>query len=473
LPFNSKFQLYNLTYDWNLPGVSLTATGSYYRYDILRSTDFTGSYIALKNNAARCGLWSGTPGACGAAQLNRYNNFIDSILPVTGWQPAWLKSKNFEVRAASSGDGPFNWTIGGYYEDRHDHIDSNTSLADPATGATYLPLRNRAYRYVETKMTQKAAFAELSYALMEGLTATYGARYYDYKKTVQGQNLMGDILFASFPGAFSSVTANANGWLHKFNLAYQANRRLMVYATASKGFRPGGANNIPTLPTGLVNYSPDSLWNYELGAKTSWLNGALVVNGAIYQIDWSNMQTSARTADGVFSFITNAGAARVRGAELEVTARPIQGLTWTGGLGYVDAKLTENQANSSTQLTGTTGRAGDRLPNVPKWTLSSTLSYSWPLTGDINGLLRADWAYTGPMQSSFRPDTDPYFERYGKYSTIGLRAGIETDRHGIYLFVQNLTDKAGITGASSSFGIERQIYTIAPRTIGINGRVSF
>ncbi|MET0373711.1 MAG: TonB-dependent receptor [Rhizorhabdus sp.] len=472
LPFDSKFQLYNLKLDRKLGGVNLTATGGYYRYDILRSLDFTPSVAALSRVPGACQAFyaQGTP--CTSTQLASYAAFGQSRLPAIGYQPAWLRSQNYEVRLSSDRGNLLEWTVGGYYERRHDHIDSNVTTVSALDGSIPDPLQNLSYRYVETRQHQVAGFGELSLHPVENLTLTAGARYYDYRKTVAGEATLASPLTASALAPFNEETAKEHGWLEKFNVSYRITPRVMVYASASKGFRPGGANNIPVLPANLIVYKADSLWNYEAGLKSSWLDNKLVFNAAIFQIDWSDMQVSARTADGLYSFLTNAGKARVRGGEADLTLYPVPGLTLNGAVGYSDARLTQDQSNSAVLVTATTGRDGDRIPNTPAWTASASASYNWPLTDNLDGMLRADYAYTGDMRGTFRT-TDPYFTRYGKYSTVNLRAGVEKEGWGLYVFCQNLTNEAGITGRSTGLGFTNLSYSIPPRTIGINARFGF
>ncbi|HTK36382.1 MAG TPA: TonB-dependent receptor [Caulobacteraceae bacterium] len=472
LPFNNTLNLFNLTYNWELPGVTLTATGSYYKYEILRATDFTASYVPLLTSNAACQRFYSITASCTPAQQSTFATSLSGQFPIGGWQPGYLKSRTLEVRASSRGNGPLTWTLGAYYEHRNDYIDSNTSLANPLTGDFYMPLQNRAYRWVATDVTQKAAFAEVSYNPVEPLTLTVGARRYDYEKVTSGETPLGDRVFGGVSAPYSEAGANAKGWLTKFNASYKFSSRIMGYVTAAQGFRPGGANNIPVLPQGLVPYGADKLWNYEVGLKTSWLNGALVANLAAYQTDWTNIQTSARTADNAFSFITNAGAARVKGGELEVTARPARGFTLGAAAGYIDARLTEDQRNASVLVTATTGRAGDRLPSVPKFNASMNATYTWPVFSGYDGLVRLDYAYTGQMQTTFRT-TDPNFTTYGDYGTVNLRIGIENGKRGIYLFAQNLTDIAGVTGASRTVGGPPVVYSLPPRVIGVNARIAY
>jgi iron complex outermembrane recepter protein len=282
------------------------------------------------------------------------------------------------------------------------------------------------------------------------------------------------MLTGAAPAAYSERSANASGWVYKFNASYKFNKDFMAYATASEGFRPGGANNIPGLNSALVVYNPDSLWNYETGVKTTWLGGKLTANASAYRIDWKNRQTSALTADGLYSFITNAGAARIQGLELEVAAKPMTGLSLTGAVGYTDAKLTQDQANANILVDGSTGKKGDRIPLVPDWSASLSASYVWPLPiGEgLNGLVRADAAYTGEMVSTFRP-TYVYFDKFGGVATVNLRAGVESDKWGAYAFVTNLTDATGVLNKNSGVGYRGLLFSMTPRTVGVNARRKF
>jgi outer membrane receptor protein involved in Fe transport len=468
LPFNSELNLYNIVLNQKLGGVALTATADYYRYDILRTIDFSPTVNALSQVPANCQSFYAQASACSGDQLSSYRAYGLSRLPAVGYQPASLKAHNYEARLSSDNSSIFQWTFGGYYELRNDHIDSNTTTANPVTGEVYNLLWNLSYRYVETRTRQTAGFGEVSLEPLDGLTLTGGLRYYDYSKRVQGEAFLGSILTASTVTPFASTTTKANGWLEKFNISYAVRPGALVYATASKGFRPGGVNNIPGLPAGLVTYAPDSLWNYEAGFKTSWLNDRLTVNGALFQIDWNNMQVGTRYLS-IYSVLTNAGKARVRGAELELTARPVRGLDLSAAAGYVDAKLTQDQTNS---LVVASGLAGDRVPNVPKWTASASAAYRWSLTDSLTGMLRADFAYTGRMQSDFRPSFVYYLE-YGDYATLDLRASVEAEKWTVSAFVQNAGNVKGITGASSGLGYSELSYSIPPRTVGLNFSVRY
>ena len=124
--------------------------------------------------------------------------------------------------------------------------------------------------------------------------------------------------------ASSERQVGPSGRRHRLHPPAQPHLRItddhLVYATWSRGFRPGGINRRGTLPP----YDADFITNYELGFKTDWLNNRLRFNGAIYQLDWTNIQFSFLGANGLTE-IHNAGNARIRGVEFDFFARPAAG----------------------------------------------------------------------------------------------------------------------------------------------------
>lgn len=467
LPFRSEMQLYNLKADQDFGFATLTATGTYYKFNIVRAVDFTPAVAALGSLPSTCSAYYGQSAACSADQQSDFSDYASSVLPAIGYQPAWLKSQNYEVRLASNGTNFIDWTIGGYYEHRKDHIDSNTTSVSPVDGSVPDPLRNLSYRYVETKVRQLAGFGEVTLHPTDKLSLTGGLRYYDYTKTTGGEATLASPLTGSVLANYSREKASANGLIQKFNISYNFTPDFMAYASAAKGFRPGGANNIPILPDNLIAYDADSLWNYEAGVKTSWLGGDVIFNAAVFQIDWSNMQLSARTADGLYSFLTNAGAARIRGGEVDLTVRPLSGLSLSVSGGYTDGKLTEDQANEDILVTASSGKKGDRLSNSPKWSGAASAAYKWALSDRFDGLLRADFAYTGKMKSNVSR-TDPYLTYYGDYATLNLRAGVENETWGMAVYVNNVTDTVGNVSQTNGFGYSNLTFSIQPRTFGVN-----
>ncbi|NQE64361.1 TonB-dependent receptor [Caulobacter sp. RHG1] len=472
---NSKLALYNVTAEWDLQFATLTATSSYYKWKMLRNSDWTNNIANNRTSSAACGRYFGLSGTtCSSAQLSQYTAWADSRGPAVSWQPMSLETWTHEVRMAGSlFEDKLDWTGGVYYETRKDHVDSIQTRADATTGMAVTPFDALGARYIDNDVKQTAFFGELAYHVTDALTVTGGARRFDYNKTVSGAVTVGNVISNSPITAFSQVDASAKGWVQRLNVAYEFDKSLMVYAQASKGFRPGGANNIPGLTSGLVAFAPDSLWNYEAGVKSDWFDRRLTVNMSAYQIDWNNIQVQAQANVGAnFFIITNAGAARIRGVELETTLRPMTGLTLGAAVGVSDAKLTEDMTNSSVTVSGSTGLYGDRLPFVPKFNGSLNADYTWPVADGLNGLMHLDASYTGGTASQFRP-TYVYYEKVPAYTVVGARVGVEGDGWGAYAFAQNLTNSVGPVSITSAAGALDQVVSLTPRTLGVMVRRTF
>ncbi|WP_030539834.1 TonB-dependent receptor [Sphingobium sp. DC-2] len=179
----------------------------------------------------------------------------------------------------------------------------------------------------------------------------------------------------------------------------------------------------------------------------------------------------ARKADGLYSFLTNAGGARIRGAEAELAVEPVRGLSLTASLGYLDAKLTSDQVLTEFQNATVGGKKGDRLGSAP-WSASATAAYLWPVSARWKGLLRADYSYSGKGRVGFTT-TDSYYTEYGDFSVLNLRAGVQDDRYGIFLFVQNAGNVNGIASRLSTFGVSNLTFSVPPRTVGVNLRAAY
>jgi iron complex outermembrane receptor protein len=478
-PTDDNLRMYNVTAKWDLNFATITATSSYYKWTLLRNSDYTPTLSANRANATSCRNYiAGGPAAagttnpaCSTAQMAQYTAYADSRTPGALYQPMGLTSWNHELRANGSlFDDKLDWTAGAYLEKRDDFIESQVAKASAAGVINATDLT--AWRHVGTETKQTAFFGEITYKPIEKLSITGGLRRFDYDKTVSGQVLISNFITQSYVGPAAQVDASASGWVSKVNVSYQVTSDAMVYALAAKGFRPGGANNVPGLASALLAYAPDSLWNYEAGVKTQWFDRRLTLNAAAYQIDWSNMQISATSANGAFGFLTNAGAAKIQGLEIEATARPISGLTLSATAAFVDAKLTQDQANSTVLIGGSTGLRGDAFPNVADFSGSVAAEYTWPLQGDLNGFLRADYAYVGESASQFRPTFSQY-EKQGDYGYANLRGGVEGPDWGAYVFLNNATNEVGLMSVTTALNNPKQVVSINPRTLGVQVRKRF
>jgi iron complex outermembrane recepter protein len=365
-----------------------------------------------------------------------------------------------ELRIASTGAGPLQWLGGAYYSTFHatSHVYSYYDGFEALFGTTNLADNHRLL-----DVDQYALFGEASYLLPSNLKATVGARYYNFHSnsatSVSGVSANGtsDTLYG---------VAQNSGVSPKFNLAYIPDDNTTLYGTISKGFRPGGPNSpIPLpCPAAPTQFGPDSVWSYELGEKLRLAQARVSINSDVYYEDWSNLQQQVAPGCG-FKYTTNAGKAKVYGAELEVALVIVPGLVLAQNVGYT-------HATNSTTVPDAGVVSGDRLLDVPEVTTNTNLSYHYPLVGALSLVASVNNSYVDSIQDiTFGRNTLP------SYDLVNTRFGVQSDRWSVLLFVDNLTDKRALlsdTGAlSANISILNRVATNQPRTIGADLNFKF
>jgi outer membrane receptor protein involved in Fe transport len=323
------------------------------------------------------------------------------------------------------------------------------------------------------QITQKAVFGEINVDLTRQLQATLGLRAFNI--TQQDASRYTGV-YNGGPTA-SSGSSKESGTTPKYELSYHFSPDVLAYALASKGFRQGGP--LDGYPATLCNkdldaiglsgfpssFKADTLWNYEMGAKTAWLDNSLTVNGSVYYIDWSNVQQLIALPTCGFNFTGNFGKAVSKGSELEFQYKPVSALRLTLGLAYNEAKLTSTVA-------GAQGSAGDALENAPRWMGSTSAEYDRQITSETSGFARVDFNTTSRQFNNFVP-TSNYYQRAG-YSLANARIGAKWQKWQASLFINNAFDKHAETALPSSYAIDlpttRRLSLNQPRTIGLDFR---
>lgn len=469
-PYRSRSQIYNLTARYDADVATVTAVASYQHRKSLYTPSDDTFYAQSTANPGGCAL-NYNVDSCSNAQLSQFYNYLSTITPTAFIVPGATQDLTGELRATSSGDHRLSWTVGLFAEDRKEHVVSEDVVASSVTLAPLQPPMVVYYRPVSDRYRQVAAYGELSYKPIDKLTLTAGLRYFHYSRTVAGSTEVPWGLFGEYaPTPTSTFGTKENGTLLKFNGEYRFNPDLMVYASASQGYRPGGANQVVGLATQLTPYRADHLWNYELGVKSSFLDRRLVVDAALFEIDWTDIQVSGFTPDDLHEFIANAGAARVRGAEFEVTARPTSALTFGANLTLLDAKLTKGESSS---VIVSPGQAGDRMPFIPKVMADVNAEYRRPLGDAWSAYVRLDANYVGESFSTFGV-ADPDRLRIKAYALANARIGVDGDKWSAYLFINNLFDSVAINQASQiAYPHTYNVTSATPRTAGVGLRRRF
>ncbi|MCL9998775.1 MAG: TonB-dependent receptor [Erythrobacter sp.] len=410
-----------------------------------------------------------------------------------------------ELRVSSPQDAPLRF-IGGVFAQRQYHrITQNYIIEDIADSITVTGTESNIWLTRQERVDRDyAAFGELSFDVTEQLTLTGGARLYNYKNSLVGffgfsdgyssrtgeAACFGPAVVSDSPCTNLDKTTSDTDAIYKLNATYKITPDVLVYATWSQGFRPGGVNRRGTLPP----YLPDTLDNYELGWKTSF--GDVTFNGAVFQEDWNDIQLSFLGANGLTE-IRNAGVARIRGIEADFTYRA-GGLTLSASGSYNDATIRRDFcriANPTFDCTLNPGDgrvnallapAGTQLPVTAKFKGNAIARYEFPV-GGWDGHVQGAASYIGRRRSDLRTAENAIKGDFDPYTTVDLSLGMRKDSLRFELFVTNLFDVRGVinsgvqcvetvcgdpTGISNTGGAFYDFIT-RPRIIGLKAGFDF
>jgi outer membrane receptor protein involved in Fe transport len=233
----------------------------------------------------------------------------------------------------------------------------------------------------------------------------------------------------------------------------------MVYVTWSEGYRPGGLNRDPGLPS--QEWVPDFLTNYEFGWKTTWNGGRVRWNGAAYLMDWDDIQYTVYnfSLSACCGNVYNLSTAKVKGFETDISMLASESLTLSAALAYNDGETTDDFVLPNGLLSVPDGT---ELPNVPEFKGNIFARYEFSIS-DMPAFAQLVWSYTGGSYSEIVPSTR---FKQSSYSIANFRTGINRDNWGVDLFVNNLTDEVAEFYVHPR-NYEPTVVTNRPRSYGL------
>ena len=377
-------------------------------------------------------------------------------------------SQEFSLTGQSF-DGKLDWVVGlyYYYEDLDFQVPARLGILGViAPGIEFLGFN----RGILEETSSTAGFADATYSVTEDLRLSLGIRYTHDDKDIShtDHQLFSNSLPFDFPGfppflpaipAMSTATVVAcedlesdpseDATLPKARVEWDITEDILGYFQWTEGFKSGGGN---PLICGN-NFDPEDITSYEAGLKTSFLDGALVMNLSAYRYDYEGLQFTKSTALG--GFIENLDEVTVAGAELELKWQAGELVAFDGTVGYTDSEIEE----ATDALDGRFGidrpRTGNPVPNTPELTISAGVNLSMPTdVGEFR--LRAEAYYSSEVQ--YRPFGNSADES-DSYTLVNIYAGYTppSERFSLQGYVRNLTDKeylrtlsfspsAGLTG---------------------------
>lgn len=378
-----------------------------------------------------------------------------------------------ELRIASSGTGPFKWTVGGFY------LDADITAGQFARSPDLVPILggdNVVDLNIKGRQIEYAGFGEATYTLGDKIDLSAGVRV--SRVTLRNDVRTGGFLpvFSLDQAAYVNQTFNQRNTpvTPHFSITWRPTQDLSLYAAAARGYRVGGIN--VTSGVGGRNtprtYGSDSLWNYEVGIKGRLFDGRLDFALAGYYIDWKDIQVSL--VNNIGNYTGNAGRAHLYGVEFEGTARLTDHFTLGAAFNFSSNEIAQRTEGLGTAAGVVTVVPGDKLAASPESQANGFAEYRFDL-GKAQVYARIAARYVGPAYTAFNRAG----ARFGDYGAADLRIGADFGRFEVVGFINNLTDSAGKTSAGDATFAgpvllnEKVAFRLQPRTIGLTVRANF
>jgi outer membrane receptor protein involved in Fe transport len=370
-----------------------------------------------------------------------------------------------------------NWTVGVFYQ----HSKENTveNVYDPfILNQLGLPLGD-GYIYKQNPFLavdkQLAVFGQADLKLSPRVKATLGVRY-------SNAEFSSDTYYSGFvvgPPVSSQGTLKEHPVTPKLGINFQVTPDNLLYASAAKGFRVGGANPAIGIFCGLQPgpyYNSDSVWSYEVGSKNQSSDHKLMLDTSAYIIKWKNVQQNVYLPCG-FQFTDNLGNAESKGFDMAFSLKLWDAFWFGGTVAYTSATYTEDVLKVVSGQTLPIAQNGDHLAGAP-WNLAVWGQANFAAFGG-DGYVRMDFQHN-EEQRDRTPEQNPANYTYQLWrrglpsvDNLSLRAGVNYGRLDVSAFVTNLTNSLPALTRNQDVGTPAGgtplFYDITqrPRTFGV------
>jgi len=502
-PFTDEFLLVDLNIRYDFDNMALTSITSYTDRDVLVVRDAT----ALTGSI--------TGGSFG---------FAEEVYTIDGPLDDATTAEVITQELRLSGtNNRVDWVGGLFYSDTKRVygqsllVDGFTDLAfetDPELAESFdLPYQGpRAggdelfFSDLDYSFEQIALFGEMTYSVSDRLNLTGGLRWYDFTED----------RIQAFYGLYSPSTetigsTSSDGLAPRFMASYLVTDTTHLNAQISKGFRLGGINdplNVPLCtPEDLVtfggqeNWDDETLWNYEVGTKSTIMGGRGVFNTALFYMEINDLQATVTAGSCSSRVIFNVPDAKSAGLELEFAAQTSEHFDFAISAGYYDATLEStltsiDEDGNASVVSGI--EKGNRLPTVPEFQGAVAANYQWLVKESWLAYVTGSYKYVGSrftqvgdqaagfgtvdlqaldftIGGPLTQDTFMFNPELPSYNILNLRFGFTNEKWDVALFANNITDERGLMALDQERGtLARVAYlTNKPRAIGISARVNF
>jgi outer membrane receptor protein involved in Fe transport len=451
----------------------------------------------------------------------------------------WYEKLSQEIRIASPADWRARFVAGLFYQNQKHRIEQRYIVDNLATSLEVTGWPDTWWLTEQEREDEdKAIFGEVTFDFTEKLSGTAGIRFFESENSLKGffgfgytndftsrtgerrcfgfeygqpGEPAGPVSPPPSPGGGINggpctnldKTVDDSDQTHKLNLTYRFDDDRLIYATYSTGYRPGGVNrrNEP----GFGPYDPDFLDNYELGWKTTWADGTLRWNGAVFWQQWDDFQFSFLGQNGLTNIKNAEGGATIPGVETELEWAATENLTLAGGLMWIKPELDGDfceetldrndvvsaadggvdgpneplsTANCAVFYSASFAPDGTTLPITPEFKANLVARYAYTF-GELGGHLQVAAVYTGSSRSALLPsDEQALGGEQDDYTLVDVSASLERGSWTAELYVNNAFDERAeffrfaqcdeaICGGSTGLGGSTYIVSGPPRMIGL------
>lgn len=426
-----------------------------------------------------------------------------------------VESFSQELRLAGDLDR-LKWLVGLNYA-TNDVKSAENILTGDSTNTAILPggpWIASSVTSITQDITDQAVFANVEYLLTEQLTVLAGLRYNenenDFTTCMTEADAAGGMM-TTFPffsdvlrtGAPQGTTASMTDCLAldastllvtrtpwegsldednvswRLGLNYAASDDLLLYGLVSEGYKTGSFPLIPASTTSQnTPVTQESVLAYELGFKWTLPEQTAQLNGALFYYEYEDKQVRGIIKDPIFNQLdklVNIPESSITGAELELTVRPLDGLTVRVSGTYVDSEVDEfysffNPLTGSDEdgINGVREQgdfSGSELPFTPKTHIVADVDYRWPLSGNLGAFVGGNVLHNSEANSTFG---GPRETRIDSFTTLDLRAGVESldGAWTLSLWGRNVTDEYYWTNQFVTQDVITR-FAAKPRTYGV------
>ncbi len=388
-------------------------------------------------------------------KINFLSEFVNAFFPPNAFGSIEFEDRESEtltqeIRVNSNWDKPLNYTVGAFY--RKTDTSQTQILSYPAffgfppqvtTGAA--PIDSKSW----------AVFGELSYEFSERFTASFGLRFFE-----EDQEPSIFLLGGPEPMDMSPEDQSFDAVTPRLNFLWSVSESTSLYATMSKGFRSGGINGAGS---SIPSFAPEEAILYEIGGRGEFLGGRVYVDGAIYHMDFDDVQVAI--SENGYGRTTNVDSASGPGVDLAVRVNITEDLTFNLTAGYVGREYDKVDSSAPANVA-----EGDASQYTPKHTASASLAYDFNWSSNLGGMARLDLSHADGFSvflRTFPPqaviETDPL-------TYLSFRIGAIADNWQVVLSADNLLDEKDGVFPGGAFSLDTYA---RPRTVSVKFDYNF